>query len=792
MRADVPALWTALFRDLGRLRAQVATLSLVVAAGTAVFVSMKLTVDVLDAARAEYFRAQRFADVFASAKRVPRAVLGDLRAIPGVAQAEGRIVGDAPMYLPGRSQPATVHMVSIDHRIGAPLDAIRLREGRMPDPEHDDEIVLNEPFSQATHVGPGDSVRAVLYGRMRTLRVVGVGIAPDLVFQMPSGVIAPNDERYGAAWMLREPMEAAFDLGGAFNDLLIRLGPGAVRGDVLQAIDRRLAAYGGHDAYLRADQLSFKMLDSRLERIRAMLVMIPALFLLVAAFVLNVVLGRLVQSQREQIGMLKAFGYTDGRLARHYLAMATFAIAPGVLVGVVGGMEMGHGLIALYLRYFRLPLTETGVSWAIVAQAVSVAFVAAALGALRAARAVARLRPVEAMRPPTPPVYRKGLVERLGLGRKIPAWILMIARNLRLQPLRAAASVTALAFATALCVTSSFFGGSIDALVRHQFNQAMRADLTVGLVRPLDPEACSGLLALDGVTACEPIAVWPVRVRFGPAYRQLALTALPDGTRLRRLVDTTGRIVAPPVDGGLLVSRRLLQRLGASVGDLVTVETVEGRPRSLMLPVRAAIEDEMGLNVYASPRTLTDLLGETPPMSQALLSAPVDRHDDITTRLGTVPGVIGVISNKAQVADFEKATASSMRVMNFILAFLAGALAVAVVYNGARVALSERARDLASLRVLGFTRGEVSRILLGEKALELMAAVPLGLVLGRFLAAASLRGMAADEVRLPLVITTGTYGLAAAVVLGAAILSALQLRRLIDRLDLVEVLKTRE
>ncbi|MGZ3408525.1 MAG: ABC transporter permease, partial [Polyangia bacterium] len=541
----------------------------------------------------EYYRAQRLGDLFGSLKRAPRALVADLAAISGVAQVDARVVGDVPMFVPGHTQPASVRLVSLDARAPAPLDAVRIRKGRLPDPDHDDELVLNEPFADATHLLPGDAVTAVLNGRLRRLRVVGVGISPEFVFQLPPGVMSPNDERYGVGWMLRAPLEAAFDLRGAFNDIVVALGPGAVRGQVIAAIDRRLQPYGGHGAIGRPDSQSWKMLDVRIQRIRGMLVFLPGLFLMVAAFVLNVVLGRLVEGQREQIGVLKAFGYGNARLGRHYLSLAAATVLPGAIVGVAGGLELGHALVRLFVRYFRLPLVGSDVDWAAIGGAVAVVFTAAGLGALQAVRKVTRLEPVEAMRAPAPPVYHRGLLERLRLTRRLPAALLMVVRNVRLAPTRTLASIAALAFATALCVTGSFFGGSLDALMHHQFDNAMREDLSVAFVRPIGPETCASLRAVDGVVACEPLAGAPVRVRVGPLYRQVAITLLPDGGQLRRLVDRDGQPVAIPPTG-LLVSRRLLQWLHAETGDAITVETIEGRPRQRALPVSAALDDELG------------------------------------------------------------------------------------------------------------------------------------------------------------------------------------------------------
>ena len=785
------ALDRALLRDLRRLRAQVLTLGLVVACGASVFVALKGTIDTIVRARDDYFRAQRLADVFVTLKRAPRATLADLAAIPGVALVEGRVAGDVPVFLDRGGEPATVHLVSLDPRAPAPLDDVRVRRGRLPSPERDDEVVLGEPFAEATGVAPGGEVSAVLNGRLRRLRVVGIGISPEFVFSFPPGAVSANDARYGVAWMLRTPLEAAFELGGAFNDAVFRLAPGAARGDVVAAVDRRLAAFGGRGAYGRDEQYSTRQLDSRIDRMRAMLAFLPTLFLLVAAFVLNVVLGRLVQTQREQIGTLKAFGYGNRRLAGHYLALAVLAVTPGALVGAAVGVALGDRLIALYVRYFRIPLTGSELDVRAIAGALAVVLGAAALGALQAMRGVARLQPVEAMRAPAPRRYRRTALSRLRLARRLPAAPLMVGRNLRLAPLRAVASIVALAFAAALCVTGSFLGGALDALVEHEFDRARREDLDVGLVRSVATSACSSLRALDGVVACEPLDVTPVRARFGPRSVRVGLTSFAVGAVLRRVVDTAGRIVPIP-PAGLLASQRLLDDLGAAVGDAITVETIEGRQRRVTLAVNGAVDDQIGLNLYASQSTATQITLGAPVMSAALLRLQPGREPDVARRLARVPAVIGTTSRAQAMADFEEQTAQTMRVLTGILAILSAALAVAVVYNGARVALAERARDLASLRVLGFTRAEVARILLGEMGLVLGAGVPLGLLLGRTLAALTVRGLGSDDFRLPLVVTPATYLFSAAVVIAAALASALHVRRLIDRLDLVEVLKTRE
>lgn len=779
-------------RDLGRALAQVVTLALVVGCGVGVFVGSVSCARALRVARDRYYDAYRFADVFAQVKRAPLTLLDRLSAIPGVSRAVGRVVTLVPAELPGLDEPAQLQLVSIV--VGAGTDPARevnglhLVTGRFP--ERPTEIVVNQVFAEKARLRPGDRVRALLHGRRETLTIVGVGLSPEFVLQMAPGAISPDDRRFGVGWAPRELLEGALDLDGAFNDLQLALAPGVAReGDVIDAVDRLLAPYGTAGAFGRDRQPSAKFVAEELQQLGVTALIAPSLFLGVGLFLLHVLLGRMVASDREQIGALKALGYSDAALALHYAKLALAMVGVGAVLGVAIGGWLMRVLMPLYAEFYRFPSVSTRLEVREVALALGLSAAAALVGALQAVRQVVALQPVEAMRPPAPPVFRRTRLERLVALAHSPRWR-MLARTLAHRPLRALLSSVAIGFAVAVTIAGAFVGDSLDLLLDRRFRQAEREDLTVTFLDPVRADACRELRSLPTVTACEPVRQVPVRVRARQLERMTVVVAAPTGF-LRRVLDERGREIGVP-DEGAVVSRWLAERLEVRRGDALTVEVQEGERRRLAVRVVDLVEDEVGISLYVAPRALDRLLGEVPAMSGALLLTDGGPRAPLLAALKRRPRVLAVAYRDDALRAFEETNGKTMRVFNVVLVLFATIIAVGVVYNGARVALSERSRELASLRVLGFTDGEVARLLFGEQAAQLVVGLPAGVAMGWSFARMMVGAFAREELRLPLLIAPATYALALGAVVAAALGSALIVRRKVDRLDLLTAMKIKE
>lgn len=780
-----------LLRDLWHLRGQAVAIALVIAAGVALFVTMHGTMRSLMDTRDAYYERYRFADIFAPLKRAPDQLALQLAQIPGVAAVQTRILASVTLDVPGQAEPATGQLVSISDPDTPTLNDIALRSGRMLDPGADDEVLIGQSFARANNLGPGDSISAILNGRRQQLNIVGTALSPEFVYTISPGEIVPDDRRFGIIWMNREALAAAFDLDQAFNAVSAKLLRGASAQAVIDEMDLILAPQGGTGAYTRKDQTSHFYLTGELDQIAAHSRIIPPIFLGVAAFLLNIVITRLIATEREQIGLLKAFGYSDIAVATHYAKLVLAITGSGTALGLAAGTWLGQALTRLYTKFFQFPFLNYDLQFDLFAFATAIAMIAALLATATALRTTMLLTPAVAMAPPAPPNYRRSWFEGDALLALLGQPNRMILRHISRWPLRAGLTVTGLSMAVTLLISAIFVLGSLEALIDIQFNQTARQDATVTFFEPRQADVRHALEHLPGVLAVEGFRAVSARLISGPREKRVVITGHGHEADLSRLLDGNLQPVTPPPHG-LLLTQRLAEFLAVTPGDMIIVSVMEGRRPKLEIPVAGLIEGYLGIGAYMDIAALNQLMLEGPTLSGAHLLTDPASGQSFYRALKDGPAVAGVSLRGTALASLRRTLAQTLNISIAITSAFAGLIAFGVVYNSARIALSEQGRELASLRVLGFTRGEVTYILLGELALLTLVALPIGSLIGYGLAAVIVIGLDNDLYRLPLVVTPATYGYAWAVVLAASLFSSLMVARRIGKLDLIAVLKTRE
>jgi putative ABC transport system permease protein len=780
-----------LLRDIWSLKGQALAISLVIGAGVAMFIMYLSTFHSLRLTQEAYYERYRFGHVFTRLTRAPNSLADRIAELPGVARVETRVVVDVTLDVPGLAEPASGRLIGVDVPMRPMLNDVFLRRGRLPAPGRPDEVLVSEGFALARALEPGDAIGAIINGRRRDLSIVGIALSPEYIYSIRPGELIPDDSRFGIFWMHGRGLAAAFDMERGFNDLSLTLLPGALDADVIARLDRLLATYGGLGAIPRSLQTSHWYLDSELTQLQSIGLVLPVVFLLVAAFLLNVVLTRIVSVQREQIAALKALGYTNRELGWHYTKLSLIIGAAGALLGTLFGAWMGSGMTSLYNAFFRFPTLTYNLPPGVVLGGVLVSFAAAILGALNAVRGAVALPPAEAMRPEPPARFRQSLLERLGLARYVSAPVRMILRNVGRHPARAATSIIGIAASVSMLILGTFFLDSIAVLMDLQFFAIQRQDVTVSFALPASGRAMHELRRLPGVLDAEPMRAVPARLSAGHRSRIVSVQGLLPAPELNRVVDVAGGPMPLP-PGGLVLSLKLAEVLGARTGDVVTMEVLDGRRPVRDVPIAGIVEEYMGTSAYMAIDALRTLVGEGGTVSGAFLKVDPDAVDTLYARLKEIPLVAGVSLKRSAIESFQRTLAETFYVMIFFNLLFSSVIAFGVVYNAARVSLSERSRELASLRVLGFTRGEISLILLGELAVVVVAAIPIGLVMGYVFAGALVAAFNTELYRFPLVVTPRTFGYAAIAVLVAATISGLVVRRRLDHLDLVAVLKTRE
>jgi putative ABC transport system permease protein len=787
----VKVLHKKLFREVWGMRGQALAIAMVIASGVATFVMSLSTLNSLQETQAAFYRDFRFADVFASLKRAPASVADRIREIPGVDAVHTGVVAGVNLDVEGYDDPATALLVSVREDGGSQLNQIYLREGRYVDPARDDEAVVSEAFAEAQKLRPGDRVSVIINGHKKELTLVGLALSPEFVNQIKPGAIVPDFKSYAILWMAEKPLATAYDMYGAFNSVALTLTPGAEAAEVIDRLDAILARYGGRGAYARADQLSHRYLSEEFRQLESMATVYPTIFLGVAAFLLNVVFSRLFQTEREQIATLKAFGYSNWSIGFHYLQFVAVIASGGIVLGIIGGGLLGKGLSSMYMDFYRFPFLNYWIGPSVVAAAALISLGASVGGTIFAVRRAVKQPPAEAMRPEAPARYRRSFIDRSILGRAFSEPARMIARNIQRRPVKALTTSLGIAASFAILVMGLFFSDSIEYMLDVQFRLSERDDISVSFVEPTSYNALLNLQRLPGVDYAEGYRAVPVRLRVGHRTYRTAILGVQPGGDLYKTLDSNLNAVEPPEEG-LVLTDYLAELLHVKPGEDVTVEVLEGARPVRQTPLAGTVNQFLGVSGYMRLDALNRFMREGRALSGVRLAVDGMYQQQVYDAIKEMPRVAGTEIKQKAVQSLRDTMGQQILIFAGITTLLAATIAFGVVYNSARITLSERARELASLRVLGFTRGEAAFILLGELAILTVLAIPLGIVLSTILCQFFIQTWQTDLFRIPLVLEPRTFAYAALVVLICSLVSGLIVRRRINHLDLVGVLKTRE
>ena len=780
-----------LARDLWRIKGQAIAIALVIATGVTLLVMMAGVINSLEETRRVYYERNRLGDIFAPVKRAPSHIASKLAALPGVSAAEGRITGSALVSLPSLALPLRAMAISLPDKGEPRLNAIHLTDGRRIDPKDADEIILLNSFAHAHALKPGDTLSATMNGARRTLTIVGLAQSPEYLYSVAPGEMISDDSRFGVIWMSRTSLAAAFDMQGAFNEAILSLGHSNNLQATLDRVDAILSPYGGLGSYGLKDLTSNRFVTEEIEGMRSSARVVPPLFLAVAAFLLNIVISRMVEAEREQIGLIKAFGYSNREVGLHYFKFVLVIAIGGAMLGCLGGIAMGRAMMPLYLTYYKFPMLVFRLEPASFAIAILTSITAASAGGLLVLRKVFALTPAVAMRPPAPPDYSG--TGRVGkhLNRLLDQPSRMVLRRITRQPGRMLGSLLGIACGMALSVSMISMLAGFDRTIELTYTVMDRSDVTVTFTHPLGLRTIHELESIPGVIEAEPERSVAVVFRNGVESYRGAITGLVSQPRLKRALNEKSIPIALP-RRGITLSRSLASELKINPGDSLSIDVLEGERPKLHIPVSGVAESLLGSPAYMQIESLTRLLGEPGRISSVYLRIDTNRATTIFKALKSRPYVAGVSMKSDARAAFQKMMDTGAGSMRYVMLAIAAVITFGIVYNAARIAFAERQRDLASLRVMGFTRSEVSFVLLGELAVITLAALPIGSILGYYFSMVIAKGLSTDLYQIPILFVPESYGKAALAVLVAALFSGWIVRRDIDRADLVAALKIRE
>ncbi len=782
-----------LLRDLWRLKGQVVSIAFVIACGIALLVMSLSTHESLRVTADTYYERYRFGHVFATVKRAPRHLKERINALEGVQISELRISMQAVLDVEGFPEPLMGRLVSVPEGRQPDLNRLVLRQGRLVEPGRPDEVLVNESFAEAHGLSPGDTIQAIINDNKRRLRIVGTATSPEFIYVMNPFALIPDKKRYGILWMGQKALEAAYDYDGAFNELSLTVLRGTDTRETIQALDALLAPYGSVGAIDRKDHISNWFVQNELAQNQTSARILPTIFLVVAAFLTNTVLTRLIATERSEIGLMKAFGYSNAEIGWHYAKFVIAITLLGILLGWGLGAVLGRLSTAGYTENLNFPLLiyRPGPSAFIIGALVSLAV--GLMATARAVRRAARLPPIVAMRPPPPPTFRRGAGGSHGVTSSLDEPTRIILRQISRWPGRAALTVIGFAGAIAMMVLSLQFTDAVNEIARSHFGELQREDVALGFRDPKGSTVLKDIERLPGVLSVEPMRIVPVDFVSEHRTHRGTLQGLERDARLTRIYDVENGPLPVPADG-VVLSSRLAEKLRLGVGDSIEVRVLEGHRPKPDMQVAAVYDSYIGMLAYVDIEVLNRLMGDRPVTQYVNALIDESEQPELIARLKNLPAISTVAFKSVAVANFHDTVARSLMIFVGFFSAFSFALGFGVTYNAQRIALSERGRELATLRVLGFSRYEALYILLGETMLLVGLALPVGCLLGWGVTAlfVNASGFQTELMRIPLAIAPSTYGVAVVILLIASGVSGFAMKRRVDRLDLISVLKTRE
>jgi putative ABC transport system permease protein len=786
-----------LARDLYRSKWLLLAITCIIAVGVMCFVSMQSAYHNLDRAKQRYYQQCRMADFWIDLKKAPLTELAALGRLPGITEIHSRIQFFAIVDLPDVVRPINVQVLSLPDRRQGVINDVVLQRGHYFTERRDNEVIVNDTFARAHGLMPGDWVHLLLNNRREEFFVVGTGISSEFTYMLGPGELVPNPQSFGVFYLKRTYAEEIFDFQGAANQVVGRLEPAARREDseTLRRAEALLEPFGVFEVTPLETQASNQFLSSEIEGLGAFATVVPAIFLAVAALVLNVLINRLARQQRTTVGTLKALGYSDWSLFGHFLSFGVLVGVGGGLLGSLLGYLSATGMTVVYRLFFEFPELRSGFYFYTHVVGMSISLVCAVLGSLHGARTMLRLQAAEAMRPEPPRTGHAVWLERL-LGplwqRLSSGWRLALRGVLRAR-LRTVAGIFAAAMGAGLLMTGFMMVEAQYFLIDFQFERIARSDIDLTLESERGREALDEVRRLPAVEHAEPVLQVACTFVNGPYRRKSGVLGLASDARLTVPRDTQGRALALP-EHGIVITERLASILHVAPGDRLTMIPVKGERRPVEVTVAEVADSYLGLAAYADIEYLSRLVGEPTALSGVQLTAD-GRPEGLRrlyARLKQMPAVRSVVARRDTVENLRETLIANQWVFIGALIVFAGVIFFGSVLNASMVSLAERQREVATLLALGYDHWQVGGMFLRETMVTNLVGALLGLPVGYLLSVLTALAYNSDLIRLPIVCPPWVWlsTLALAVLFALLAHAAVQWR--IRRLDYLEALKVKE
>jgi len=787
-------LWKKMIRDLRENKGAYLATIIIIVIGLMVFTSFSMVMDNLRLSQQSFYKNQNFADGFIEVQAMPPSEIEKLQDIQGINDVQGRLVKDVKVLFPNRDENVYLRLVSVDPAKKNPINGVQLKQG-IPLSNKEMNILIDNKFFEANNLKLNEEIEIIADGKKRALRIIGVGRSPEFIYALrTSSDLYPSPESFGIAYIPFEVMKTLFPERETMNNIVFTLRPGADYDNVKERLKPELKPYGLKSIYPRKDQTSHLLLTQELKGLEATARVLPLLFLSIAGMILYIMLKRMVEQQRGQIGILKAFGYTHKEILSHYMS---YALTIGILGGIIGGflgIALSFPFTTLYQTYFNMPGLTSKFSPLYLVLSILLSLGFSLFAGYQGCKGILILQPAEAMRPPAPPIGKKTWLEKITIfWNMLTVQGKMAVRNMSRNKSRSIFIFLGIMFTFSLLGLTWSMNDLSQRMLFDQYEKVETYDVKVSLSNPLNQKKVSRELNhFPGVTRVEAMAEIPVTLKNKWYKKDVVLLGIPEDSTLYNILDKNYNKVDPPKNG-LLISERLAKLLGTEVGTKLNVESlmIKDPDKAKQLEVVGVIPQYLGLNAYMDINSLQEFLGQGELATSFMLRMDEESIALLQNEFRKSAAVSGIDDQTERLAQTKELMASFYG-MIFILALIGIITGFAIIYNSSVITLSERSHELASMMVLGMTPAEVLSVITFEQWFIGIFAMLAGIPMSQILLIGMSQSISNDVYTMPTNITASSFLIAFFVTAASIWIAQRFAGKKIQKLSLVDVLKSRE
>ena len=784
-------LFRNLLRDIKKSKGQFISILIIVILGVTFYTAINSAFKNLSTSSDKYYEEYRLADIWVDIYSAPIGIKEKIESIPNVKTATGRIVKDASINISEGN--ATLRFITLPDIKRDIVNDVVIKSGRYFSEDDSSQCLLDEDFFKANNLNLGEYIYPIINGNKVKLKIVGCVKSPEFVYTLKdaSEIIADN-KRFGIIYVKQSFGEAIFGLNGSINNISIQVFNSSDVKNVKDDVKKALKNYGVKSVIDRDEETSSKMISEKIKQLKSMGGTFPVIFFMVASIIIYIMMGRMVENQRTQIGVLKAVGFTNMQVLAYYMSYSAMIALIGSFIGSILGTYMGVAMTKLYNQYFNLPLAEVKIYGEYVIPAFILTLIFCLFAGYHSCKIIFKIMPSEAMRQKSPQSGKKIIIEEIDLiWKNISHLGKIILRNLFRYKKRALLTSLGVIFSSAILLVALSMGDSMDFMIKQQYGNIQNYDIKVKFSKLISIEELNNIKNITHVKEMEPILETGVEISNGWKSKTVGFTALVKEPEMYKVEDKSGNAISIP-SNGVLISEKLANTLGVKVNDSVNIKFYfPGKDKKEMV-VRGIVVQYLGLSTYTSMDNLNSILGEGMIASSAVLKLDnINFENEIKDKLKDMPNVTSVESK----SDSLNALLSAMGAMQAsigVYIMLAAILLSAVLYNIATINIFERQRELATLKVLGFSNNEVKKLIFNENYIIVILGMIVGLPFGKWLGASLMASSSTDAYTIPYVVEFKTYIIAIILTLLFTAITNLTLMKKIKALDMIEVLKNKE